>query len=74
MCGCVLNRLDSLVRDPHVDQQERLRSLKLGRYYFQTASRRIRRSLDDLWITTTKRPRGSRTCCSRSNDAFALAS
>lgn len=47
--GCVMNRLDHLLRDPHADEGQRLRELKLGRYYLQTAGRRIRRSLADLW-------------------------
>jgi acyl-CoA dehydrogenase family member 9 len=47
--GCVLNRLDWLVRDPHADDRARLRGLKLGRYYLTSAARRIRRSLADLW-------------------------
>ncbi|MBI2826527.1 MAG: acyl-CoA dehydrogenase family protein [Planctomycetia bacterium] len=47
--GCVMNRLDSLVRDPHFGESERLEGLKLGRYYLKTAARRIRRNLADLW-------------------------
>ena len=47
--GCVMNRLDALVRNPHADDSERLRGLKLGRYYLKTAARRIRHSLADLW-------------------------
>ncbi len=47
--GCVLNRLDALVRDPHADEGARSRGLKLGRYYLKTAGRRIRRNLADLW-------------------------
>jgi alkylation response protein AidB-like acyl-CoA dehydrogenase len=47
--GCVMNRLDALVRNPHADEGEKLRGLKLGRYYLKTAARRIRRSLADLW-------------------------
>jgi acyl-CoA dehydrogenase family protein 9 len=47
--SCVLNRLDALVRDPHADEAERLRGLKLGRYYLKTAGRRINRNLADMW-------------------------
>jgi acyl-CoA dehydrogenase family protein 9 len=47
--GCVLNRLDALLRDHHVDEGARQRGLKLGRYYLQTAARRMNRSLADLW-------------------------
>ena len=47
--GCVMNRLDALVRNPHADDSERLRGLKLGRYYLKTAAHRIRHSLADLW-------------------------
>jgi hypothetical protein len=46
--SCVLNRLDMLVRDPHVDETEKLKSLKVGRYYLTTAGRRIRANLAAL--------------------------
>lgn len=44
----VLNRLDALVRDPHVDENEKLKALKVGRYYLTTAGRRIRANLAAL--------------------------
>ncbi|HET6882761.1 MAG TPA: acyl-CoA dehydrogenase family protein, partial [Pirellulales bacterium] len=47
--SCVLNRLDRLLRDPHVAESERATDLQVGRYYVLTAARRIRRHLADLW-------------------------
>jgi hypothetical protein len=47
--SCVLNRLDSLLRDSHVPAEQLARDLQIGRYYLQTAGRRIRKSLADLW-------------------------
>lgn len=45
--SCVLNRLDRLLRDVHGHEHQR--DLQVGRYYLQTAARRIRRNLADLW-------------------------
>ncbi len=47
--SCVLNRLDRMLRDEHGDAEENARQLQIGRYYLQTAGRRIRRALGDLW-------------------------
>ena len=47
--SCVLNRLDAIVRDPHLPEKEKLKSLKVGRYYLTTAARRIRANLAALW-------------------------
>lgn len=47
--SCVLSRLDALMRDPHLDENQRAAGLRIGRYYLKTADRRIRRSLADLW-------------------------
>jgi acyl-CoA dehydrogenase family protein 9 len=47
--GSVLNRLDHLLRDEHLADQDRAWNLQIGRYYLLTAGRRIRRSLSDLW-------------------------
>ena len=47
--SCVLNRLDALQTDSHVAADELTRSMQVGRYYLQTAGRRIRRALADLW-------------------------
>ncbi|MEX2175004.1 MAG: acyl-CoA dehydrogenase family protein [Pirellulaceae bacterium] len=47
--ACVLNRLDSLVRNHHGDELELQFAIETGRYYLRTARRRIRRSLADLW-------------------------
>ncbi|HEX5497800.1 MAG TPA: acyl-CoA dehydrogenase family protein, partial [Thermomicrobiales bacterium] len=41
--SCVLNRLDALMRDSHVAAADLTRDLQIGRYYLQTAGRRIRR-------------------------------
>ena len=46
--GCVLARLDHLVRNTPADD-EREAALATGRYYLKTAARRIRRHLADLW-------------------------
>lgn len=46
--SCVLNRLDALVRDPHAAESDKLKSLKVGRYYLTTAARRIRANLAAL--------------------------
>lgn len=48
VCACVLNRLDFLLRHSHDEQQLRF-DLETGSYYLQTATRRIHRSLADLW-------------------------
>ena len=47
--SCVLNRLDALLRDDQLAPEELARDLSIGRYYLQTAGRRIRRTLADLW-------------------------
>ncbi len=47
--SCVLSRLDALLRDHHVSEEEQLRGLKLGRYYLRTADRTVRRCLAELW-------------------------
>lgn len=47
--ACVLNRLDSLARHPRLTDADKRRDLKIGRYYLQSADRRIRRSLAELW-------------------------
>lgn len=47
--SCVLNRLDALLRDNHVPAEQLAHDLAIGRYYLQTAGRRIRKSLADLW-------------------------
>lgn len=47
--GCVLSRLDSVLRNEGLNGNGRERDLQLGRYYLATAARRIRRNLADLW-------------------------
>jgi acyl-CoA dehydrogenase family member 9 len=47
--SCVLNRLDALLRDHHLDDSQKRFEMATGRYYLDTARRRIRRSLADLW-------------------------
>jgi alkylation response protein AidB-like acyl-CoA dehydrogenase len=47
--SCVLNRLDALLRDHQLADDELARDQQIGRYYLQTAGRRIRKSLADLW-------------------------
>jgi acyl-CoA dehydrogenase family protein 9 len=47
--ACVLNRLDSLLRDHDLTDVERTLALAAGRYYLRTADRRMRRHLADLW-------------------------
>jgi hypothetical protein len=47
--ACVLNRLDFLLRDHHLDEAQRRFALITGRYFLKTADRRIRRTLRDLW-------------------------
>jgi alkylation response protein AidB-like acyl-CoA dehydrogenase len=47
--SCVLNRMDTLIRNSH-DHNGSLRlDLETGRYYLRTANRRIRQSLAALW-------------------------
>lgn len=48
-CCCVLARLDRLLGDHHLDEAQRNRGLRTGRYYLRTAGRRIRRNFADLW-------------------------
>lgn len=47
--SCVLSRLDRLLREPHLDENQRAAGLRTGRYYLKTAGRRIHRSLAELW-------------------------
>jgi alkylation response protein AidB-like acyl-CoA dehydrogenase len=47
--ACVLNRLDALLRDHHLDDAQKRFEVATGRYYLDTARRRIRHSLDSLW-------------------------
>ena len=48
-CSCVLRRLDKLVGHGPLDEAGKL-ELATGRYYLQTAERRIHHHLDDLWV------------------------
>jgi len=47
--GCVLARLDQLLRDASASPEERRAGLIAGRYYLKTADRRVARHLADLW-------------------------
>jgi hypothetical protein len=47
--SCVLHRLDAQLRDHQLAADEPARDQQIGRYYLQTAGRRIRKSLADLW-------------------------
>jgi len=47
--ACVLNRLDTLLRDHHLDDSRKRFEMASGRYYLDTARRRIRQNLADLW-------------------------
>lgn len=46
--ACVVNRLDHLLRDHHLEESDKLEALATGRYYLQTARRRIERNFKDL--------------------------
>lgn len=45
---CVLNRLDFMLRDHHLDEAQQRLAMAAGRYFLQTADRRVRRHLRDL--------------------------
>jgi alkylation response protein AidB-like acyl-CoA dehydrogenase len=47
--ACVLNRMDTLLRDHHLDDSRKRFDIATGRYYLDTARRRIRQHLADLW-------------------------
>jgi hypothetical protein len=47
--ACVLNRLDTLLRDHHLDDAHKRFELTTARYYLTTARRRIKQNLADLW-------------------------
>ncbi len=47
--SCVLSRLDAIVRDHHLSEEQKRRDLKVGRYYLATADRYARRCLAELW-------------------------
>jgi len=47
--GCVLNRLDALCRDDHVDEAAKRRELRIARYFLQQSRRRVARSIEELW-------------------------
>ena len=46
---CVLRRLDAMLRDSHADEKQQQFDLATGRYYLQTAQRRMRGNLSSLW-------------------------
>ncbi|MFM2094654.1 MAG: putative acyl-CoA dehydrogenase, partial [Planctomycetota bacterium] len=46
--ACVVNRLDHLLRDHHLEESDKLEALATGRYYLQTARRRIERNFKEL--------------------------
>jgi hypothetical protein len=46
---CVLARLDHLFNDHHADAARKAEELATARYYLQTADRRIRSRLKELW-------------------------
>jgi hypothetical protein len=46
---CVLNRLDTLLHDHHVDGAQKRFELATARYYLTTARRRIKQNLSELW-------------------------
>ena len=48
VCACVLRRLDKMLGAGPLDDARKL-ELQTGRYYLNTAERRIYRNLDDLW-------------------------
>jgi alkylation response protein AidB-like acyl-CoA dehydrogenase len=47
--ACVLSRLDHELRSPKFDAATRNHNLKVGRYYLQTAARRMKRQMADMW-------------------------
>jgi acyl-CoA dehydrogenase family member 9 len=47
--ACVLNRLDGLLREHHVEEDRLRMELTTGRYYLTTARRRMRQRFADLW-------------------------
>jgi alkylation response protein AidB-like acyl-CoA dehydrogenase len=47
--ACVLNRLDTLLRDHHLDDAQKRFALTTARYYLTTARRRVKQNLADLW-------------------------
>ena len=47
--ACVLNRLDTLLHDHHLDDASKRFELATARYYLTTARRRIKQNLADLW-------------------------
>ncbi len=47
--ACVLNRLDALLRDHHLADEEKQTELATGRYYLRLSARRIHRALADMW-------------------------
>ena len=52
VCSCVLNRLDETLRHALHDDQSQIEvawELEVGRYYLNTALRRVHRSLAELW-------------------------
>lgn len=53
--SCVLSRLDYVLGDESQSESQQRRQLNVGRYYLQTAARRIRRSLADLWDNDDER-------------------
>jgi alkylation response protein AidB-like acyl-CoA dehydrogenase len=47
--SCVLARLDRMLKDHHASEADQARELAIGRYYLETADRRIHSRLRDLW-------------------------
>lgn len=46
---CVLRRIETILREHHLDEAERQYQLATGRYYLQTADRRVRHNLKAMW-------------------------
>jgi alkylation response protein AidB-like acyl-CoA dehydrogenase len=47
--ACVLNRLDAMLRDHHLTEQQKAFELQTGRYYLALSQRRNRQRLAELW-------------------------
>ncbi len=47
--ACVINRLDSMLRDHHLDDAAKRLAMETGRYYLLIANRRIRHLLAEMW-------------------------
>ncbi len=46
---CVLRRMEAILRDHHLEDSQKTQPLATGRYFLQTAERRMRQNMASMW-------------------------